>query len=359
MLAPSRGLISWSSSRLPGAVNVVFPDGHGELVKLDRLWEFYWDREFKPRKRPCPSRPIVPGLSLRSRPSGAAWPVTQAPTGIDRSFFEQLFCSFLPVVDDGLVFARNRRGSPDRAESEAITARHGDSGGGRHQKPENQQKGIIVMKNSVLKQPIGAICACAMPAALLALLLWAPPAGAGEWKTADIRATMVALNQGEWTATPSGNLRIIGATQVLMFESENPLFTGRFTWEGDANADAALNGICVCRNIFEVGTWEQDPESGEWVFTPSPGGGVFAGVALAKGNLFGPFDVKGEAHGILGELKKFNIHLEGHADSLFGEQSYTVEYLDPKAKKLSVLMAVPAGEFRNQAQRGNHNHQRG
>lgn len=189
------------------------------------------------------------------------------------------------------------------------------------------------MKSLVSKKPLVTTCACGVLAGLLALLLYAPAAGAGEWKTAEIKATMVNLNQGEWTATPSGNLRIIGAKQVLMFESENPLFNGRFTWEGDANADAALNGICVCRNIFEVGTWEQDPESGEWVFTPSAEGGIFVGVALATGNLFGPFDVKGEAHGILGELKKFNIHLEGHGDSLFAEQSYTVEYLDPKAEK--------------------------
>lgn len=69
------------------------------------------------------------------------------------------------------------------------------------------------------------------------------------------------------------------------------------------------------------------------MFRPSAEGGICVGVALATGNLFGPFEVKGECHGILGELKKFNIHLQGHADSLFGEQSYTVEYLDPKAKK--------------------------
>lgn len=202
-----------------------------------------------------------------------------------------------------------------------------------HRKPEHQQKGIIVMKNSVLKQPLRATCACVMPAVLLALMLWVPLAGAGEWKTADIVATPVGFSDGEWTEMPSGNFRITGLKQVLMFKSENPLFTGRFTWEGDANGDAALNGICVCRNIFEVGTWEQDPESGEWVFTPSAEGGIFVGVALAKGNLLGPFDVKGEAHGVLGELKKFNIHLEGHGDSLFADQSYTVEYLDPKANK--------------------------
>ncbi len=38
---------------LPGAVNVSFFDGHGELVKLDRLWQLYWHRDYQPpAKRP-------------------------------------------------------------------------------------------------------------------------------------------------------------------------------------------------------------------------------------------------------------------------------------------------------------------
>jgi prepilin-type N-terminal cleavage/methylation domain-containing protein/prepilin-type processing-associated H-X9-DG protein len=38
---------------LPGAINVTFFDGHGELVKLDRLWQLYWnDFYFPPIKRP-------------------------------------------------------------------------------------------------------------------------------------------------------------------------------------------------------------------------------------------------------------------------------------------------------------------
>ena len=38
---------------LPGAVNVVFYDGHGQLVKLDALWQLYWHRNYKPpAKRP-------------------------------------------------------------------------------------------------------------------------------------------------------------------------------------------------------------------------------------------------------------------------------------------------------------------
>lgn len=38
---------------LPGAINVAFFDGHGELVKLERLWQCYWSANyFPPVKRP-------------------------------------------------------------------------------------------------------------------------------------------------------------------------------------------------------------------------------------------------------------------------------------------------------------------
>lgn len=38
---------------LPGAINVSFLDGHGELVKLDRLWQLYWHKDYQPpAKRP-------------------------------------------------------------------------------------------------------------------------------------------------------------------------------------------------------------------------------------------------------------------------------------------------------------------
>ena len=44
----------WPSGQpLPGAVNVAFFDGHGELVKLDRLWQLYWHVDYQPpAKRP-------------------------------------------------------------------------------------------------------------------------------------------------------------------------------------------------------------------------------------------------------------------------------------------------------------------
>lgn len=47
----------WPSDQpLPGAVNVSFYDGHGELVKLDRLWQLYWHRNYEPP----PKRPGLP-----------------------------------------------------------------------------------------------------------------------------------------------------------------------------------------------------------------------------------------------------------------------------------------------------------
>jgi prepilin-type processing-associated H-X9-DG protein len=38
---------------LPGAVNVSFFDGHSALVKLDRLWNLDWHKDYQPpAKRP-------------------------------------------------------------------------------------------------------------------------------------------------------------------------------------------------------------------------------------------------------------------------------------------------------------------
>jgi prepilin-type processing-associated H-X9-DG protein len=44
----------WPISRpLPGAINVAFVDGHGELVPLEALWQLYWHKEYvPPAKRP-------------------------------------------------------------------------------------------------------------------------------------------------------------------------------------------------------------------------------------------------------------------------------------------------------------------
>jgi prepilin-type N-terminal cleavage/methylation domain-containing protein/prepilin-type processing-associated H-X9-DG protein len=51
---PSQVSIHWPQNQpLPGAVNVAFFDGHGETVKLDRLWQLYWHADYQPpAKRP-------------------------------------------------------------------------------------------------------------------------------------------------------------------------------------------------------------------------------------------------------------------------------------------------------------------
>ena len=51
---PSSVPRQWPAAQpLPGAVNVAFFDGHSELVKLDRLWQLYWHRDYQPpAKRP-------------------------------------------------------------------------------------------------------------------------------------------------------------------------------------------------------------------------------------------------------------------------------------------------------------------
>ena len=42
----------WPQTRpLPGAINVAFYDGHGELVRLDNLWQLYWSRDWRPPAR--------------------------------------------------------------------------------------------------------------------------------------------------------------------------------------------------------------------------------------------------------------------------------------------------------------------
>jgi len=33
---------------LPGAINMSFVDGHGELVKLPNLWSYYWHLNWNP-----------------------------------------------------------------------------------------------------------------------------------------------------------------------------------------------------------------------------------------------------------------------------------------------------------------------
>jgi len=37
-----------AGARLPGAINMVFVDGHVETLPLERLWELYWSNGYKP-----------------------------------------------------------------------------------------------------------------------------------------------------------------------------------------------------------------------------------------------------------------------------------------------------------------------
>jgi hypothetical protein len=41
--------VSYKSGQpLPGAINMSFDDGHGELVKLQNLWTYYWHLNWNP-----------------------------------------------------------------------------------------------------------------------------------------------------------------------------------------------------------------------------------------------------------------------------------------------------------------------
>jgi len=54
---PSPAPSQWPGNQsLPGAINVTFYDGHGELVRLDALWQLYWHRDYQPPVR----RPGLP-----------------------------------------------------------------------------------------------------------------------------------------------------------------------------------------------------------------------------------------------------------------------------------------------------------
>ncbi len=46
--------VSYNSGPLPGAINMSFGDGHGELVKLQSLWNCYWHLNWNPALAKAP-----------------------------------------------------------------------------------------------------------------------------------------------------------------------------------------------------------------------------------------------------------------------------------------------------------------
>jgi prepilin-type N-terminal cleavage/methylation domain-containing protein len=40
--------VPYTGQPLPGAINMTFTDGHGELVKLPKLWSYYWHQNWNP-----------------------------------------------------------------------------------------------------------------------------------------------------------------------------------------------------------------------------------------------------------------------------------------------------------------------
>jgi prepilin-type N-terminal cleavage/methylation domain-containing protein/prepilin-type processing-associated H-X9-DG protein len=46
------GQVLYPLKQLPGAINVAFYDGHGETVKLEKLWQLYWHVGYQPPPKP-------------------------------------------------------------------------------------------------------------------------------------------------------------------------------------------------------------------------------------------------------------------------------------------------------------------
>jgi len=50
----SSSVLYKSGNPLPGAINMSFDDGHGELVKLQNLWTYTWHLNWNPPKSKAP-----------------------------------------------------------------------------------------------------------------------------------------------------------------------------------------------------------------------------------------------------------------------------------------------------------------
>jgi hypothetical protein len=167
----------------------------------------------------------------------------------------------------------------------------------------------------------------AIPVALL-VLAW--PVTAGVKQTVEATGIYLAIDMGQASQTPSGNIHVKNISAVVMMESANPLLNGRLTWVGDWNGDAQLNGGGQGTGVFEVGTWAGDLSSG-LVFTPSASGGTWVTKWEVKGNPAGPYAGKVTGHGVAGEVEgmQFDAALTGGA----GVDDYSVQLLDPHAQK--------------------------
>ena len=161
-----------------------------------------------------------------------------------------------------------------------------------------------------------------------ASLVWAWPATAGEKQTVEIMAQYIAVNWGQASATPSGNIHVKGMGATAMMMSANPLVTGRLAWVGDWNGDAELNGGGAGTGVFEVGTW--DRSSGVPVFIPSPTGGQWVTKWEMKGNPNGTYEGKVMGHGVAGEVEGMQFDLAGQGGG--GVDYYSGQLLDPHAK---------------------------
>ncbi len=166
-------------------------------------------------------------------------------------------------------------------------------------------------------------------AVLAALLVWAWPATAGEQQPVAIVGQYLAMDFGQASVTPSGNIHLHGAGAVVMMMSENPLVTGRLTWVGDWLGDPELNGAGSGTGVFEVGTW--DLSSGAPVFVPSPTGGRWVTKWEIRGNPNTFYEGKVMARGVAGEVEGMLLNLAAEGGG--GVDYYSGDLLDPLASE--------------------------
>ncbi|MHC1764643.1 MAG: hypothetical protein AB9869_10090 [Verrucomicrobiia bacterium] len=167
-------------------------------------------------------------------------------------------------------------------------------------------------------------------AVLAALLVWPRPALAGNREAVAVELTGYD-GMREIVTTPSGNIHMYLEVWNVV-TSENPLLNGRWFYKGHQNLDAdgyTSGWSGGGTGVLEVGTWAL--KNGKWVFTPSPGGGVWESVWHGTRPAGGVPEVRIIAHGVAGEVKGMQLTLVSvdwqHSTVCIGE------LLDPKAGK--------------------------